>query len=39
VWGRLEMHTEFYLENPKGTDHLKDLGVGERIILKLILMK
>jgi hypothetical protein len=33
------MHTEFWLESLKGRDHLKDLGSGEKIILKLILRK
>jgi hypothetical protein len=28
------MHTEFYLERMKGADHLEDLDLDERIILK-----
>jgi hypothetical protein len=33
------MHTKFWLENPKGRDHLEDLGVNEKIILEWILGK
>jgi hypothetical protein len=31
------MYTKFWSENPKGRDHLRDLGTEERIILKWIL--
>jgi len=34
--GRWEMRIEFWLENLKKRDHLEDLGVDERIILKQI---
>jgi hypothetical protein len=34
-----EMRTEFWLESTKGRDHLKDVGVNGRIILKLFLGK
>jgi hypothetical protein len=30
-------NTKFWLENLKGRDHLEDLGVDKRIILKCIL--
>jgi hypothetical protein len=33
------MHTIFWLENLKGRVHSEDIGVAERIILKLILGK
>jgi hypothetical protein len=33
MWER-EMHKKFCLENLKEGDHLKDLGIDERIILK-----
>jgi hypothetical protein len=36
---RQEMHTEFSLECLKGRNHLEDLSIGERIILKWILGK
>jgi len=29
------MHTNFWLKNLKGRDHLKDLDVGGRIILEM----
>jgi hypothetical protein len=32
--GNIEMHTIFLLENQRGKDHLKDLGVDGRIILE-----
>lgn len=37
--GRLEIHTKFWLENLRGSDHLADLSVEEstRMILKSIL--
>jgi hypothetical protein len=31
------MHTKFWLKNLMGKDHLKDLGVGRRILLEWIL--
>jgi hypothetical protein len=31
------MHTKFWLGNLKGRDHLEDLGIDWKIILKLIL--
>jgi hypothetical protein len=31
------MHPKFGSENLKGRDHLEDLGIGGRVILKLIL--
>jgi hypothetical protein len=33
------MPTKFWLESLKGRDHSEDLGVGERIILKLVVMR
>jgi hypothetical protein len=39
VRGRQKMHTKFWLENTNGRDHLGDLYVDERIILKWILEK
>jgi hypothetical protein len=33
------MHTEFWLENLEGRNHLGDLSIDERIILKWILKK
>jgi hypothetical protein len=33
------MHTELGLENMKRKDHLEDLGIDEKIILKWILGK
>jgi hypothetical protein len=33
------MHTKFLSENLKGRDHLKDLGINRRPILKWILRK
>jgi hypothetical protein len=32
----LELHTKFWLDNLKGRDHLEDLYVGVRTILKWI---
>ena len=32
-------HTGFYRGNQKGIDHLENLGVDEKIILKFILKK
>jgi hypothetical protein len=37
VWGRREMHTEFWCGTRKETDYLEYLGVDGRIILKWIL--
>ena len=31
-----ELHTGFLLDNPKERDHLENINVGERIILKWI---
>jgi hypothetical protein len=36
---RRELHTKFWLETPKGKYHLGQLGINERMILKLILNK
>jgi hypothetical protein len=36
---RLEMRTNFLLENLNGRDHSEDLGIDGKIILKLILRK
>jgi len=33
------MHRVFWLENPKGRDHLEDVGVDGKIILDQILWK
>jgi hypothetical protein len=33
------MHTKFLLESLKGKEHLEDLGIDVRIILKWILWK
>jgi hypothetical protein len=32
--GRVDVNTEFYWENLREVDHLKDPGLDERIILK-----
>jgi hypothetical protein len=32
-----DMHTKYEPKNPNGREHLEDLGVDARIILKLIL--
>ena len=37
IWGRGEMHTGFWWGRLKEGDHLEDLGLEGRIILKLIL--
>jgi len=34
VWGRGEVHAGFWWGNLKGRDHLGDLGIDWRIILK-----
>jgi hypothetical protein len=39
VWERIEMLYKFWTLNLKERDHLKDLGVDGRIILKYILKK
>jgi hypothetical protein len=39
AWEGWEVHLKFELENLKGRDHLKDLGIDGRIILKWILKK
>jgi hypothetical protein len=39
VYGTEEVHTEFWWGNPKERDHLEDLGVDGRMILKWILKK
>jgi len=36
---KCEMHTKFSSKKLKGRDHLEDLSVDGRIILKLILVK
>jgi hypothetical protein len=36
VWGRGELHTEFWWGNLREGDHLEDPGVDGRIILKWI---
>jgi hypothetical protein len=36
LWGRREMHTGFWWGNLKFRDHLENLGVDGRIILKWI---
>jgi hypothetical protein len=35
--GTSEMHTEFWSESLKGRNHMRELGTGLRIILKLML--
>jgi hypothetical protein len=39
AWERREMHTVFWLENLRETDHLEDLGVDGNIILEWLLGK
>jgi hypothetical protein len=34
VWAIEEVHTGFWWGNPRERDHLKDLGVDGKIILK-----
>ena len=38
-WGKEEVHTRFWWENPTKIDLLVDQGVDGRIIIKLILKK
>jgi len=35
-WERRDMHTRFWCEDPKERDHLEDLGIDGRIILKFV---
>jgi hypothetical protein len=37
--GRSEIYTGFWLGNLKERDHLKDIDINGRIILKLIIQK
>jgi hypothetical protein len=39
IWGRREMHTEFWWGNQKESNHLEELGVAETIILDWVLKK
>jgi hypothetical protein len=39
VWGRGEMHMDFWGRNLRGRDELKGLGIDRRIILKWIFKK
>jgi len=39
IWDRTEMHMQLWYANLKERGHLKDLGVGKRIILQHILQK
>jgi len=39
AWERLEMRTKFWSENLKGRNHLENLDVDGKIILKRILGK
>ena len=39
LWGREEAYTGFWCGNLRERDHLEDLGVDERIILRLIFRK
>jgi hypothetical protein len=34
VWGRREMHTEFWWGNLKERDHVENLGIDGRMIIK-----
>jgi hypothetical protein len=34
--GKMRMRTKFWLENPKGRDHLEDIGIDERMTSKSI---
>jgi hypothetical protein len=37
--GRYEKCIQYLSEGPKGRDHLQNLGISGRIILKCVLMK
>jgi hypothetical protein len=37
VWRRGQIHTGFWWGNPREREHVEDLGVDRRIILKRIL--
>jgi hypothetical protein len=39
IWGRQEVHTGFWWDNLKETDHSEGLGINGRIILKWIFKK
>jgi hypothetical protein len=39
IWGRGEVHTGFWWVHLRERDHLEDLGIGRRIILKWIFKK
>ena len=39
IWGRRETQTGFWLEKMQERDHLEDLGVDGRIILRRIFWK
>ena len=39
TWGRREVHTEFWWEDPKERDNVEVLDVGGRIILKWVFKK
>jgi hypothetical protein len=39
AWERLEIHTEFWLENLRERDHLDDLGLDGKTVLLQILEK
>jgi hypothetical protein len=39
VWGRREVHTGFWWGKPREENHLEDLGIDGKIILKCILKK
>jgi hypothetical protein len=36
IWGRGEVHRRFWWGNQRVTEHLKDIGMDLRIILKWI---
>jgi hypothetical protein len=39
AYGRGKVHTGFWWGDPRERDHLEDLGVDERIILRLVCKK
>jgi len=39
VWGRGEAYTGFWWGNPRERDHLEDLGIDGKIILRWIFRK